>query len=365
MFEPYQNEGLYIAGPECFYTRGYSLWWAQRKLAEYYGVPVVLPTSTELKLDNADPRLNAHEIFDDLVVQVSRTTAIIADLEFFRGCEPDGGTLFELGWIWSRQGRLYGYSRDMRPMAVKNQNAKLVDDELFDQYGWSHPYADLPFCPSLVGSTKLIEGDFSDALKIYLMDLDEARKNQVRGISTRQAVDVSFSVGSGPVVYLSGPERYSPDAGSWYREAKELCARHGYTALCPLDPVPGLLEPESEDPYVLATWQFEKAMVLLSAADIFVANLEDFHGWEPNNDVSFECGVAFGMGKRCFAYMPDTRKMQQRIPHYSPEKGGADWCGCSVENFDYPINLMFSCSMPIIEGSLENVLQECRGRSTK
>ena len=78
----YNNEALYIAGPECFYQNGYELWWAQRKLAEYYGIPVVLPTSTELKLNNSDLRLNAKEIFDDLIFQVGKTTAIIARKEY-------------------------------------------------------------------------------------------------------------------------------------------------------------------------------------------------------------------------------------------------------------------------------------------
>lgn len=356
MFEPYGKEGLYIAGPECFYGRGYELWWAQRKLAEYHGVPVVLPTSTELKLDATDPKLNAKEIFDDLIVQVARTTSIIADLEFFRGCEPDGGTVFELGWVWAKKGRLYGYSRDLRPMSVKNQNARLEDGVLLDQNGWRHPYGDLPFCPSLVGSTRLVEGDFADALKVYLMDLDEERKGNSmnRALSMRSII----IAGAGPVVYLSGPERYSPDALRFYKDAKELCGKLGYSAVCPLDEVEEMPAPDTEDPYTLAAWRFRKSMALLAASDIVVANLADFHGWEPNNDVSFECGVAYGLGKRCVGYMPDTSIMRRRIPHYGEEKGNLDWCGNAVENFDHPINLMFACSMPIFEGPLEKVLQE-------
>lgn len=366
MFEPYGDEGLYIAGPECFYRHGYELWWSQRKLAEYYGIPVVLPTSTALKLDKEDLRLNAQEIFDDLIVQVGRTTAIIADLEFFRGCEPDGGTLFELGWIWARGGRLYGYSRDMRPMSVKNQGARLENGILLDQDGRPHPYGDLPFCPSLIGSTKLIEGAFPDALKVYLMDLDEERKRRARGygqpISVRSVayngLRTVADVGFGPVVYFAGPERYSPDAEVFYRDAKTLCRKYGYAAVCPLDTVEGMPEPKTEDPYVMATWRFDKSMALLSASDVLVANLEDFHGWEPNSDVSFECGAAYAMGKRCIGYMPDTSVMRRRIPHYGGACDNRDWCGNVVENFDYPINLMFSCSMPIFEGNLEKVLQE-------
>lgn len=360
MFTPYGKEGLYIAGPECFYRNGYELWWAQRKLAEYHGLHVVLPTSTHLKLDDDDARMNAKEIFDDLVVQIDHTTAIIADLEIFRGCEPDGGTVFELGWVWSRYGRLYGYSRDLRPMAVKNQQTKLVGGRLLDQNGWPHPYGDLPFCPSIVGSTKIIEGGFPDALRIYLTDLDEDRKALTTNSIVHMAKHpMAMKTESGSRVYLSGPERYSPEAETFYSQAKELCLRQGYHAVCPLDDVEGMIEPPTADPVALATFQFIKSMALLASSDVVLANLNDFHGWEPNNDVAFECGVAYGLGKTCYGYMSDARPMRERIPHYGEDRDNRDWCGNVVEHFNYPINLMFACSMPVVAGDLERIILTC------
>jgi nucleoside 2-deoxyribosyltransferase len=351
MFNPYQGEGLYIAGPECFYIRGYDLWWAQRKLAEYYGIPVVLPTSTCLKLDQDDLRLNAKEIFDDLVVQVEKTTAIIADLEFFRGCEADGGTLFEMGWIWSKGGRIYGYTRDMRIMAVKNQAARLVNQTIIDQTGGPHPYVDLPFCPSVVASAKLVEGDFNDALKFYLADLDETRKGNVQ--LRKELVKVDFPQEDyGKRVFLSLGQRYRNGSEMLFKEAKALCEAHGYIGISPLDEIEGFDFPDSEDPYTRASFSFIRSMSLLNTCGSFVADLSDFHGWEPNNDVSFECGVAYGLGKKCIGFLPDARKMRDRIPHFGEKLDNRDWCGNSVENFDYPINLMFSCSMPIVEGGL-------------
>lgn len=361
MFEPYKAEGLYIAGPECFYHRGYDLWWSQRKLAEYYGIPVVLPTSTDLKLDHEDLRENAEEIFKDLIEQVKHTTAIIADLEFFRGSEPDGGTVFELGWIWARQGRLYGYSRDLRPMHTKNQAARIQNGEVVDQKGWPHPYGDLPFCPSIVASTKLIEGSFSDALRAYMLDLDEARKNQARAVESPKRLHITAEIKtSKPVAYLAGPERYSPDADIFYAEAKQLCSRYGYHAVTPLDDIKEFNKIDTNDPFVSAVADFEKAMALIRASDLVIANLEDFHGMEPNNDTAFECGAAYGMGKRCIGYMPDTSIMQKRIPHIEKDGTCLDWCGFVVENFNYPINLMFACSMPMYEGSLESALLQSK-----
>ena len=220
MFDPYKDVGLYIAGPECFYTRGYDLWWAQRRLAEYHGFRVVLPTDTSLKLDYPDLRLNAKEIFEDLKVRVKRTSAIIADLEFFRGCEPDGGTLFEIGMIYAKHGRCYGYTRDIRPMVHKNQGARLRDGVVVDQAGWSHPYGELPFCPSLIGSTKIVEGGFEDCLQTMMRDIDEERKNRGRRVVVESPADVLSRPHSKPLVFLSGPQRYSPDAVAYYADAK-------------------------------------------------------------------------------------------------------------------------------------------------
>ena len=184
-----RDVGLYIAGLECFYTRGYELWWAQRKLAEYHGFSVVLPTDTGLKLDDPDLKLIALEIFEDLKVQVRRTSAIIADLEFFRGCEPDGGTLFEIGMIYAKHGRCYGYTREIRSMIHKNQGARLYDGMVVDQAGWEHPYGGLPFCPSLGGSTKMVEGGFKDCLHSLMRDIGEERKNIGRRAATDRKAD--------------------------------------------------------------------------------------------------------------------------------------------------------------------------------
>lgn len=37
--------------------------------------------------------------------------------------------------------------------------------------------------------------------------------------------------------------------------------------------------------------------------------------------------------------------------------GYRDMNGCSVENFDYPVNLMFGSSMEILEGRFEDVIE--------
>ena len=342
----YGNEFLYIAGPECFYQNGYELWWAQRKLAEYYGINVVLPTSTELKLDNEDLRLNAKEIFDDLVVQVKKTTAIIADLEMFRGSEPDGGTVFEMGWIWQKGGRVYGYTRDKRHMSAKNQAACLQNDVVLDQRGKKMPYYDLPFCPNIMGSSKVIEGDFKDALNLYLLDLDEERRGFDR---PKRALPKTEKINNR--VFVASSKRYDSDYDEYKEKIRKEYKEQGYDAVFSGDPCPLIVPCKSNDPLRIAQYQFECNMVLLSSSSYIVADLSNYHGFEPNNDVSFECGVAWGMGIKCIGFTDDARIMKERIPHYSEALGGRDWSGNVVENFNLPINLMFGTYFTIIQGT--------------
>lgn len=343
----YKNEGLYIAGPECFYQNGYELWWAQRKLAEYYGIPVVLPTSTPLKLDNDDLALNAKEIFDDLIDQVKKTTAIIADLEFFRGSEPDGGTIFEMGWIWQKGGRVYGYTRDKRSMAEKNQAAYLSNGIIIDQDGRELPYSSLPFAPSIMASGKVIEGDFKDALKLYLLDLEDERRGYKRIKGERKTKEKRKNR-----VFIATSKRYDKDYIEYKERIRLQYEKKGFEAVFPSSGKNDL----EVDPLLNAEEIFEENMSLLSSSSYIVADLDNYHGFEPNNDVSFECGVAWGMGINCIGFMKDCRIMKERIPHYSEKDGGRDWCGNTVENFNLPINLMFSTYFHIVKGDAEDAL---------
>ena len=45
------------------------------------------------------------------------------------------------------------------------------------------PYAELPFSPTIIGSTKIVEGDFDDCLKMLMVDIEEEYKFKVMGRS--------------------------------------------------------------------------------------------------------------------------------------------------------------------------------------
>lgn len=348
-----EKEKLYIAGPMCFYADGYPRWYVMRDRAKIKGFDVTMPSDAELDLNHTDLRKNADAIFHNCARCLNESTAILCNLEFYRGADVDGGSIYEVGMAYAKGARCYGYTRDKRPMAWKYQGSILRDGTAYDQKGRPLPYADLPFSPNVVGAMKIVEGDFDDCLKVFSLDCEERRKKTALQPDRAEApVRNAAGEGEGPVVYVAGPERYDADAQERYNAIKEWGARLGLRIAVPTDEVRDVSGDWEDDPYARAYHIFDRQQQHVRDCDILVANLNDFHGWEPDSDTSFECGMAFQLGKKLYGYMDSTARMIDRVPSLGPEKEYRDICGCNVENFDYPINLMFASSMPIIQGDV-------------
>ena len=68
--------------------------------------------------------------------------------------------------------------------------------------------------------------------------------------------------------------------------------------------------------------------------------------------------MGFQLGKKLYGYMDNASPMIEKIPHLGVDKEYRDHTGSNVENFNYPCNLMFSCSMKIFEGDFEKIIAE-------
>ena len=155
------------------------------------------------------------------------STAILCNLEFYRGADVDGGSLYEVGMAYAKGARCYGYTRDKRPMVWKYQGGELRDGIVYDRKGRPLPYADLPFSPNVMGAMKIVEGDFDDCLQVFALDTEELRK---RGELPAPPVPAAPRRGGLPVLYLAGPERYDPDCLEQYDRMKALCREAGVAA---------------------------------------------------------------------------------------------------------------------------------------
>ena len=145
-----EKEALYIAGPECFYTYGYDALAAMKARALALGFGVTLPNNDPLDLENPDLQKRADSIFENLKEVMLKTTAIVADLEAYRGAEPDSGTVYEIGMAYAKGAKCYGYTRDKRSFGTKNLNSYLKDGEVTDEFGNCEMYQKLPFSPTIL-----------------------------------------------------------------------------------------------------------------------------------------------------------------------------------------------------------------------
>ena len=354
----FKKEAIYIAGPECFYTYGYDALAAMKARAHALGFGVTLPNDHPLDMENPDKQKRADSIFADLDKVMKETTVIIADLEAYRGAEPDSGTVYELGMAYAKGARCYGYTRDKRSLATKNQQSYLKDGRVYDERGNVMPYAELPFSPTIIGSTKIVEGDFDDCLKMLMTDIEEEYKFKAgRVVQVDHSCHVTEKEKKRPLIYLAGFERYDADGVEVFEKMKEICAEHGYEAISPLDHAPGVTDTDSENPYMKAMNLFDRFQQHVRNCDIIIANLNDYRGYEINNDVAFECGMGFELGKKLYGYMDNTDKLINRIPSLGADREYRDQTGSNVEDFDYPANLMFGSSMKIFEGKFESIIE--------
>ncbi|MDX3907444.1 MAG: nucleoside 2-deoxyribosyltransferase [Pigmentiphaga sp.] len=154
-------------------------------------------------------------------------------------------------------------------------------------------------------------------------------------------------------IYLAGPDVFRADAQAHGERLKQLCARHGFEGLFPLDtPAPRGAGKEAADAIYRANLQ------LLDGADIVMANLAPFRGHEPDSGTAFEVGYAAARGKQVWAYTEDGRELIQRVAtHVGPDGSPADDHGFRVEDFGLSVNLMLACSVTLVHGGAEDCLR--------
>ncbi|WP_454916691.1 nucleoside 2-deoxyribosyltransferase [Xanthobacter sediminis] len=144
-------------------------------------------------------------------------------------------------------------------------------------------------------------------------------------------------------LYLAGPEVFLDDAREIGRRKLELCARHGFTGLFPIDGEPLLVD----DAGTLARAIFANNLDLMRTADAVLANLTPFRGISADPGTAFEVGFAFALGKPVAAYSNAPGELLHRA-HAAIGPAGegrahtflAD--GLHVEDFGHFDNLMLA-----------------------
>jgi nucleoside 2-deoxyribosyltransferase len=140
-----------------------------------------------------------------------------------------------------------------------------------------------------------------------------------------------------PLAYLAGPDVFLPDAPAHAARRSAICARHGLTALPPLNEDVASLAamPEHEAWRVI----FAKDLAMMQRADLVITNLTPFRSASADAGTLVELGWFLGRGLPIFGYSNSATPFAARsaaqcaaIPDTMP--------GLSVGGFGLPDNLM-------------------------
>jgi nucleoside 2-deoxyribosyltransferase len=146
-------------------------------------------------------------------------------------------------------------------------------------------------------------------------------------------------------VYLSGPERWSPEGPDLIARQRRACESAGVAPLFAGDTP--LVEREGTE--AMAREAYAGALASLRQADAVIVNLTPWRGPSAHPTAIFEAGFASALGKPVFAYMnvadPDDAEYAARVDSLIGSTLGEDGVardvdGCEIEDFGLPETLM-------------------------
>lgn len=145
---------IYIAGFDVFRPDALARMEQQREILRTYGLEGLFPLDNEAG--------DAEEIYRGNIGMIERCDIVVANLNPFRGEEPDSGTAFEVGYACCAGKRVYGYLSEGRTLREKLG--------AFDDDGYAVEDFDLPVNLMLGMSVKIICGSFEDCIRTAAME---------------------------------------------------------------------------------------------------------------------------------------------------------------------------------------------------
>ncbi|WP_427914894.1 nucleoside 2-deoxyribosyltransferase [Ramlibacter sp. MMS24-I3-19] len=158
---------VYLAGPDVFRPDAAE---HGRKLVELcsdYGFEGVFPLDDTVVLsEGRSPQELATQIYHGNVSRIDSCDAVIANLDFFRGLEPDSGTCFEVGYAAARGKVVIGYIPDEGSIPDRiRRRAPSFPQSGTDTNGWRVEDFGLPLNLMLAVSCRIVVGDACTALE--------------------------------------------------------------------------------------------------------------------------------------------------------------------------------------------------------
>ncbi len=157
---------LYLAGPDVFRPDAADHGRRLVALCAEYGYSAVFPLAESLPQGLAGPQAVARHIYELNLAHIERCDAVLANLDFFRGPEPDSGTCFEIGYAAARGKPVVAYVPESGSFAqrIRQRHPQAVRDAQVDASGWQLEEFGLPLNLMLAVPCRIVVGDLRAAL---------------------------------------------------------------------------------------------------------------------------------------------------------------------------------------------------------
>ena len=157
---------VYIAGPDVFEVNSIAIGKDLVALCGKYGYEGLYPLDNVVDFSQSKQKI-AKDIFDANINMIQEADIVIANLNAFRGKEPDSGTVWECGYAVGLGKEVYAYMADTRDyIDTFGENEKFQKDAyMYDNEGKLIEDFGNPLNLMLACSIKIVQGDFEDVLK--------------------------------------------------------------------------------------------------------------------------------------------------------------------------------------------------------
>ncbi len=158
---------IYLAGPDVFRPDARERGRALKAMCAEAGFEGLFPLDQDVPAYLADPAAQAAWIYHANIALIGRADAVLANLDFFRGPEPDSGTCFEVGYAVAKGKPVFGYIPEHGSFAqrIRQRHPHAIGpDGVLDTQGWSIEEFGLPLNLMLSVPAPLVVGDADTAI---------------------------------------------------------------------------------------------------------------------------------------------------------------------------------------------------------
>lgn len=166
---------IYLAGPDVFYTDAVERGREAVRLCESYGYAGLFPLDNVITDFKNDPQ-TAHRICEANLEMIKKADIVLANLNPFRGHEPDSGTVFECGFGRALGKQVIVYMQDTRSCLERFSESDIVrrnGECLYKEDSMIIEDFKLPLNLMIACTADVVQGDLNAAL-VHLKQKSQA-----------------------------------------------------------------------------------------------------------------------------------------------------------------------------------------------